>query len=297
MDLETGEKILRESFPDLQIRTIQAIEEGWDSLVLDINGEMIAKFPRYAWSADKLQKESRLLPVVRHAVDLPVPNERALVNEADGAAIVQVYEKLPGEMLTPELEMRLPADRLSVQLGRFLTQLHSIEPAVLESLGLDPVDPQIWFDRWLRLGSRIEEDVLPLLDVETGAAAREFLAGGIDASLAEFRPVLIHGDLGGWNILVDDETSTVTGIIDWGDAELGDPAYDFTALKAEYSDALYREIARSYEPQPDDAFLSRVDVYARLYPLYSALWAGQIGRTVMEQKYLEMTRGVFGVER
>jgi aminoglycoside phosphotransferase (APT) family kinase protein len=40
--------------------------------------------------------------------------------------------------------------------------------------------------------------------------------------------VLIHGDLGAEHVLVDGDR--ITGVIDWGDAAIGDPAVDHGRL-------------------------------------------------------------------
>jgi hypothetical protein len=41
---------------------------------------------------------------------------------------------------------------------------------------------------------------------------------------ARFQPVLRHGDFGPSNILFDATTRTISGIVDFGSAALGDPA-------------------------------------------------------------------------
>ena len=41
---------------------------------------------------------------------------------------------------------------------------------------------------------------------------------------------LVHDDLGAEHILVDAARSSLTGIIDWGDMALHDPAWDFIGL-------------------------------------------------------------------
>jgi aminoglycoside 2''-phosphotransferase len=44
----------------------------------------------------------------------------------------------------------------------------------------------------------------------------------------DFEPVLSHEDIDERNTLVDPETGDLTGVIDFGDAVVGDPANDFT---------------------------------------------------------------------
>lgn len=44
------------------------------------------------------------------------------------------------------------------------------------------------------------------------------------------RPQLLHSDLGAKHIFVEPRTATLTGIIDWGDREAGDPAWDLANI-------------------------------------------------------------------
>lgn len=53
----------------------------------------------------------------------------------------------------------------------------------------------------------------------------------LDPGIPDRSPlVLIHGDIAPRNLLADPETGRLTGIVDWGDAALADPAMDFAKL-------------------------------------------------------------------
>ena len=81
-----------------------------------------------------------------------------------------------------------------------------------------------------------------------------------DANFA-FRPALVHNDIDERNVLADPATGELTGVIDFGDVVIGDPAIDFTgplvgdlskgglagqagALERGYSESLAPIIAR-----------------------------------------------------
>jgi len=68
----------------------------------------------------------------------------------------------------------------------------------------------------------------PLVDEEDGV--REFLEALFAEveTIAGFEPVLTHSDLGPEHLLCRD--GRLVGVIDWGDARVGDPALDYSWL-------------------------------------------------------------------
>jgi aminoglycoside 2''-phosphotransferase len=113
------------------------------------------------------------------------------------------------------------------QLGRFLLTLHS-QPMEDETRARLPLTraPCRRAD-WLDIRHRVQERVYPLLLVHQRQWA-EGLFDSVPGDEREFdyRPVLIHGDLGPYHILFDRASRRVSGIIDFGTAGLGDPATD-----------------------------------------------------------------------
>lgn len=86
---------------------------------------------------------------------------------------------------------------------------------------------------------------------------------------APLPPSPIHGDLSAAHLLV--EKHHLTGVIDWSDASIGDPAHDFAALWLEFGERITRRVAQRYSGFIDSAFWLRADLYRRLAPLYREL--------------------------
>ena len=68
--------------------------------------------------------------------------------------------------------------------------------------------------------------MFPLLDGDTRRRAQR-LFDEVE-TLVDFEPVLLHADLGPDHLLVRD--GRLAGVIDWGDARVGDPALDYAWL-------------------------------------------------------------------
>jgi aminoglycoside 2''-phosphotransferase len=89
-------------------------------------------------------------------------------------------------------------------------------------------------ERQRTLYNQIQQLAFPLLNARqqdwTTALFESFLVEGPDW---HFEPVIIHGDLDSTNILCQQTSGTLTGILDFEEARLGDAAWDFCALKVE----------------------------------------------------------------
>jgi aminoglycoside 2''-phosphotransferase len=87
--------------------------------------------------------------------------------------------------------------------------------------------------------------------------------------LLSFNTVLIHGDFGASNILWDSKREEITGIIDFGETEIGDPAYDFAGLLSSYGQPFVKRCLSMY---PDgERIFERMTFYKSTFALQEAL--------------------------
>ncbi len=192
--------------PELADLPITLLGSGSAHVAFDVGGRYVARFPRDV-TAD-LAPEARLLS--RLAPCLPIPVPRYI--HAD--ARLAIYEKLPG---TPALGVPVTPG-VARHVGAFLRALHDVDRDACPEL---PVDHDPTLGDW---ASEAMDELDTILDL-VGDRWRARLAARPPGDVA-LRP--IHGDFAAEHILLDD--GAATGIIDWSDAAVGDPARDLAGL-------------------------------------------------------------------
>lgn len=245
---------------DVAVRTVEPMGEGWDCFTHEVNGAWIVQIPRHDHAERHLRTQMALLPELAREVSAPIP----VPERTSEAPAAMAYRKLPGRALTTA---NLPPDaRLAERLGRFLYDLH-VTP--LEVLGMRGGGPKAWRDRMRDQLDAFRDLVFPEIDEAERARAETMFGGYLDPD-ANFRfpDALVHADLVPEHILVDD-AGDLTGVIDWGDAQPGDPAIDFAWLLGEAPELGGRALA-AYGGAPDTTFRERASFYFALSPWYTA---------------------------
>jgi aminoglycoside 2''-phosphotransferase len=92
----------------------------------------------------------------------------------------------------------------------------------------------------------------------------------------QFIPVLVHGDLCPDHILFDRGAKRITGVIDFGDVRIGDPACDFQ-LREEYGETFWEELLAHYRLPVDESFFRRLKFYERRWPFHEILYGLDCG--------------------
>jgi aminoglycoside phosphotransferase (APT) family kinase protein len=252
--------------------TIRAVEDGWDSLVLDVDDAWIVRIPRRPEIEALVRVEARLLEEIAPRLPVAVPTYELAASPAFA------YRKLHGR----PLERADP--ELALELGEFLSALHAVPADCLAELGVHVDDTSSWRD--VRR-ARVEEfcaNAVPHFDRDERAEWEAFLRGYVeDDDNFRFAPALIHGDLGPEHVLTS--AGRIVGVIDWTDARVGDPALDFAwplhGLRSP-------EILEAYGGAPDDRFAHRARFHHVVAPLYDVLHGLEHGDDD------EVARGVAG---
>lgn len=181
-------------------------------------------------SAHAVDREYRLLSAL-HPLEFPVPRPLALCNDPDViGAIFYVMELARGR---PYADGALPdfdpatRRRMYEQLVDTLAELHTIDPvaADLEDFGR----PGNYFERqvarWTRQYRDSQTDYI---------AEMERLIAFLPETLPEqSRTSIVHGDYRIDNVTFDGD-GTLTAVLDWELATLGDPLADFSYLAMQW---------------------------------------------------------------
>ena len=217
---------LRRHAPDLAGTDLAQLGQGLDHTAL-LAGDLVLRV------GEDVAREARLLRLVAPRVPLAVP-EPVFADEDDG---VLAYRLLPGRPLLG----RDAGPGQAAVLARFLRALHAVDPR--DVAGLVPVeedDPGEW-----------------LTDLPGPPALLEVLGATVPPPAD--RRVLAHADLGAEHLLERD--GVLTGVIDWSDAAVTDPALDLARPYRDFGPAFLSELLAAYgaaAPDPD-----RIRFFAR----------------------------------
>jgi aminoglycoside phosphotransferase (APT) family kinase protein len=181
-------------------------------------------------SAHAVDREYRLLSALS-PLDFPVPRPLALCDDPDViGAIFYVMELAKGR---PYADGALPdfdpptRRHMYEQLVDTLADLHSIDP-VAAGLG-DFGKPGNYFERqvarWTRQYRDSETDYIPEME--------RLIAFLPETLPAQSRTSVVHGDYRIDNVVYDGD-GTLTAVLDWELATLGDPVADFSYLAMQW---------------------------------------------------------------
>jgi aminoglycoside phosphotransferase (APT) family kinase protein len=220
--------LLNRQFPQLSALPIQEIGNGWDNTVYRVGDEYVFRFPRRDIAITLLNTEAKILPKLEHYITVPYAKPLFFGKESDDyPAPFLGYTYLPGKFpigISDETRMKSAS-----KLARFLKNLHAFPVDIAEQAGVlsdqrNLTDIASRKEKMLNLLSNL---TLYITQAELNEIA-DYLRG-IHLDQAKHRYVLIHGDLHFKNILVDD-VGELSGIIDWGDVNLGHPACDLSIV-------------------------------------------------------------------
>lgn len=182
-------------------------------------------WPDGAEPAEELARRTALQERIAGRVTVPVPRVVRTLPDL-GVAVVR---RLDGERLidAPPARRDAAAPQVAGTVGTLLAELHTWGPEAYEDVAeVDDYTPEEWRDEAADLAT----DLLRELDEAQRHDVRRFLA--VPAPSPAAAPVLSHNDLGIEHVLVATAPGppAITGVIDWDDAAICDPAYDFGLL-------------------------------------------------------------------
>ncbi len=208
---------------------VELLGEGEDHVAHLVGGDLVVRVARRTGAsavsedaAAQVQREHALLALVTEVSALPVPAPVFVVPE-EGALAYRYLAGTPLLQRLPDEGRRLrAATAVAPGLGALLRALQEVPFARVKGLAeVDDTPPSAWLLEAREHAARFAGHI--------PRAHRRHL----DAFLQQAAPadsprrVFSHNDLGAEHVLVDPKTCAITGVIDWSDAGLVDPALDF----------------------------------------------------------------------
>jgi aminoglycoside phosphotransferase (APT) family kinase protein len=252
---------LATALPGYVVESVSLLGEGLDNIAYEINNELIVRFSRRP-DPERTDRETRLLTALQRISPLPVPEPIVMPGGHWFA-----YRKLPG---APLLDLAAPPDPapIAATLRGFLRALHAVPPGQV----IDLVDTD---DQSLREWRADAGEIYTVVAKHVPAPFRRRVEGFLTAEppAETSRLVFSHNDLGIEHVLVDPRSGAVTGVIDWSDAALVDPAYDYGLL--------FRDLGPVALPPGDDLepdVRERAVFFARCSVLEDLAYGVETGR-------------------
>lgn len=209
-------------------------DNGWDTRATLVDGHWVDRTPRRPEVEPRVRREVALMPWLAPLLPLPVPVPR-IVSE-DPLTVrhaLIVGQACPG---TSAAHGRA--------VGAFLRGLHSVDPEQAVRSGAR--DAATSYAEAQEIRDRMAADVLPLLPGQVLAEGTALLER---MSVPPPDPRLVHGDLGPDHIRVVDDV--VSGVIDWGDCGVGDPALDLAWTRYGAGPEFSAALEAAYSPDAE----------------------------------------------
>jgi aminoglycoside phosphotransferase (APT) family kinase protein len=293
LDANMVQTLLAEQFPQLAPVRVQYLHEGWDSQVFEVNGNWVFRFPKRADVAQVVAVEIALLPLLAERLPVPIPSFRFLGKpDALFPFLFMGYQKIPGLAARDVSLDDTGKERVAAQLGQFFSALHSFPLAEAQRLGVP--GPHVRRNMQVMRKKVLEKlpEVRPVLSDSHAERLQTFFEAESNVPApAPGPPCLVHHDLYSEHILIDPDEQRLTGIIDWSDVSLGDPAVDLAGIIYWQGEPFLNVVLQHYTGPVDPKLVER----ARFFGCYLAFFALWYGVVAADQREIE--EGLQGLMR
>ncbi|MEX2964049.1 cupin-like domain-containing protein [Microbulbifer sp. TYP-18] len=226
-------------FPDQPIESIEFYPNTHESVVADINGDYIVKFPRPHRGLDGVNTEQSVTDFMRDKLSLPIP----ALSVYTKPVVMARYQKLAGNTFNKNRYAALSElDKTSIakQLAELIATFHAVDTADAQrhNITLSP--------SWDLSVPQIEEQLGQVDDPVIKQLLPEVVKNQKALQVPESNQVLGHFDLHGGNLLVNSSHKQLTAVIDFGNCKVGDLHQDLSVMNLSSPD-LAERIATCYE--------------------------------------------------
>lgn len=243
-------EILEKCF-HIHMSTIQFIGGG-SYRVFEVNNTLIFKFT-HGGPPELLEREKDVCALIKDSLSLPIPYYTYFSHTCPlykGA--VGGYKKLEGTSL--EDIPTFDNVHIARQISQFLSELHAINRG-------EPFSHKKACTNLREFYHHIQKTAFPILTRKEQQWTHTLFESFLKTKW-KFTPVFTHGDFDSSNILYQPGKG-VCGIIDFEDAGMGDPAWDFCCMLAEYGSNFFKTILQSYKGPKDQSLLKRTQFHSK----------------------------------
>jgi aminoglycoside 2''-phosphotransferase len=247
------------------LEQVQWLGEGHYCDCYLVNDTHVFRFAKHAAASVAMQSEQCLLPILQQHLSIALPHPTITGIRTDTGNAMMGYPYLEGEPLEDEVVVRLsPSNRTSLiaQMVAFTRSLHAIPLDEVQSCGIRHLD---LLPHLARIMAQGRERVASLLPNTVWDYYESLFADYTnDPALHTYTPTLLHGDLSPDHFLGDAKEGVLTGVIDFGDACIGDPTWDLIYICEDYDEAIFQTFIAQYDPVNTVLLERKVRLYQHL---------------------------------
>ena len=271
--------LLAQHLPSYDVRTVTVLGAGLENVAYDVNGELVVRISIApdAERAALILRETEILRRLAPIATLPIPHPLFV----DAAAGAFAYRRLPGTSLLDAPDRADAVD--AAEVGAFLACLHT-------ATGMTGIAPRDTFptSEWLSDAQAQFAQISASMSRHEQRIVEQFLSVAPPPPVDLAREVFSHNDFGAEHLLVND-AGRISGVLDWSDAAMTDPAYDWGLVWRDLGPRLFAGALAEYGPRFDDADISRALFYARCALIEDFAYGIRDGRL----RYLTAARAHF----
>lgn len=216
---------IRIEFPEVKFNRATMPKQGLDHVAIFLDDQWVFRFVKNPEYAALFPNEVQLLCALQTHITLPIPNYTHVSKDKSFGG----YKKIQGQPLTRAGYRQMSHQmrkKIASTLANFLCELHTFPSSKARALQVPREDPQAYL-------STLEKDyrqfVEPRITPDERAYCEEILLASSEYCQKKHPVVMTHNDLHGQHIYFTSDRG-ITGIIDFGDRAIGDPAKDFCGL-------------------------------------------------------------------
>ncbi len=275
---EMIQKICKE-FPDLVWSKAEHNIDGQDHYVIILDNKYVFRFPRTTKYLKRLRNEILLLTYLQNKLNVSVPEYIYIAKNESFAG----YKLILGFQLKKKVFRELSDEvkqNLAKQIAEFLSKLHKLPLKDVAGYGIKEPEVRV---KYSVLKSNIYKYVIPRISKKDKILVDEYLED-FKNYLKFPKEVFTHNDLYSNHILLDEKLKFVSGVIDFSDRKVGDPARDFCELW-DYGTEFIMEVYKNYTGPKDADFIKRSLLYYKRIPFLEMISRFEGGRGSFKAGY------------
>ncbi|OGH68997.1 MAG: hypothetical protein A3I29_01020 [Candidatus Magasanikbacteria bacterium RIFCSPLOWO2_02_FULL_44_11] len=275
MNADIKNKLLKQisvNFPEVHWKSARYISSGFDNDVIILDNTTVFRFPKNSYSRKILKDEVALLAFLAKQISTSLPVYKFIAKNYSCGG----YPMIKGSGLTKNKFKTLSATQqrhLAMKLGTFLTELHTIPVSSIKNFN----PRERYAEKELKqLSKDATKYLYPAFSLKEKGVFNSFFTN-LDFIFKQIhKKVLVHGDFSSDHFIIN-QKNELTGIIDFTDKAIHDPAFDFIFLW-EFGSSFVRLVYKYYAGSQRNGILERSNTYGRASAIWNMIQAKRKGK-------------------